>query len=120
MGAGKTTFVRGLARGLGVKITPRSPTFALIRDYGAFVHADLYRVAPRDISGLGLDDYFDAGRIIAVEWGGRAAPGFWRGLTVILLNFVIAGGTKRTITLTESDDLPAAVGEAWERFRCDS
>ena len=74
LGAGKTTFVRGLARGLGVTVAVQSPTFQLVRVYPGRVqlgHVDLYRLeAGAEIGDLGLDDLLDAG-VVAVEWGDR-------------------------------------------------
>ena len=78
LGAGKTTFVRGLAQGLGIdpaEVT--SPTFTLIQEYqgqgGRLVHADLYRLRPDEVPDLGLDEYRAAGCLIAVEWPDRLA-----------------------------------------------
>jgi tRNA threonylcarbamoyladenosine biosynthesis protein TsaE len=74
MGAGKTTFVRGLARGMGIEDDVLSPTFQLVRVYLGSVqlaHADLYRLT--DASGLadlGLDELLDQGAVV-VEWGDR-------------------------------------------------
>lgn len=74
MGAGKTTFVRGLARGLGVSGDVMSPTFQLVRLYRGSIqlaHVDLYRVAePGELADLGLDDLLDEGAAV-VEWGDR-------------------------------------------------
>jgi tRNA threonylcarbamoyladenosine biosynthesis protein TsaE len=82
LGAGKTTFVQGLARGLGVAADRHvaSPTFALVNEHPGrvpLVHADLYRVADaRELCELGLDDAFDRAAV-AIEWLDRfpdAAP----------------------------------------------
>ena len=82
LGAGKTTFVQGLARGAGVPGDRHvaSPTFALVNEHPgrvALVHADLYRVAsPAELTELGLDDVFDRAAV-AIEWLDRfpeAAP----------------------------------------------
>jgi len=74
MGAGKTTFVRGLARGMGASGDVMSPTFQLVRIYpGPIVlaHVDLYRVADaRDLADVGLDELLDQGAVV-VEWGDR-------------------------------------------------
>lgn len=78
LGAGKTAFVRGLARGLGSSAHVASPTFQLVRGYPGRVplaHVDLYRVErPAEIAGLGLDELLDRGAV-AVEWGDRLNVG---------------------------------------------
>jgi tRNA threonylcarbamoyladenosine biosynthesis protein TsaE len=82
LGAGKTTFVQGIARGAGVPPGRHvaSPTFALVNEHPGrvpLVHADLYRVAdPRELEELGLRDAFDRAAV-AIEWLDRfpdAAP----------------------------------------------
>ena len=82
LGAGKTTFVQGVARGLGVAADRHvaSPTFALVNEHPGrvpLVHADLYRVADaRELEELGLTDAFDRA-VVAIEWLDRfpdAAP----------------------------------------------
>jgi tRNA threonylcarbamoyladenosine biosynthesis protein TsaE len=74
LGAGKTTFVRGLARGLGIGAGVQSPTFQLVRVYPGRIqlaHVDLYRLETgADLADLGLDDLLDQG-VVAVEWGDR-------------------------------------------------
>ena len=74
LGAGKTTFVRGLARGLGIVSGVQSPTFPLVRVYPGRIqlaHVDLYRLeAGANLADLGLDDLLDQG-VVAVEWGDR-------------------------------------------------
>jgi len=74
MGSGKTTFVRGLARGLGVEGHVMSPTFQLVRVYPGpiqLAHVDLYRLtSPRALADLGLDELLDQGAVV-VEWGDR-------------------------------------------------
>ncbi len=74
LGAGKTAFVRGFARGLGCSGRAHSPTFALINEYQGgrcrLFHLDLYRLrGPEDIRGAGLEEYLVAPDGIAVvEW----------------------------------------------------
>jgi len=80
LGAGKTAFVRGLAKGLGASPDAvSSPTFTLIQEYRGRVtlqHVDLYRLKPSEVEGLGLDELTDGTGVVAVEWAERwtAAP----------------------------------------------
>ena len=70
MGAGKTTFVKGLAKGLGIEDEVTSPTYAYMNDYdGVLYHYDCYRLSSgEDAEALGLTDYFYAGGICVIEW----------------------------------------------------
>ena len=78
MGAGKTTFVQGLAAGLGIAESPTSPTYAYMNDYdGRLFHYDCYRIeSPEQAERLGLADYFDMGGICVVEW--------WQNIALLL------------------------------------
>jgi tRNA threonylcarbamoyl adenosine modification protein YjeE len=87
LGAGKTVFVRGLARALGLdEDRVHSPTFTLVTEYGRparLAHVDLYRIeSPAELDELGLDELAENGAIVAVEWGERlpagAASRAWR------------------------------------------
>ncbi len=73
LGAGKTHFVKGLAAGLGATVPVTSPTFTLIHEYEGgrlpLFHFDLYRLETEDdVLRIGLDDYLDAGGVLAIEW----------------------------------------------------
>ena len=69
---GKTAFVRGLARGLGVKDPVSSPTFALVHEYHGrlpLYHFDMYRVNNwDDLYSTGFFDYLDLGAVLVTEW----------------------------------------------------
>ncbi len=76
LGAGKTAFVRGLARGLGASVDDvSSPTFTLIQEYRGqgvtLQHVDLYRLQPVEVDDLGLDELIAGGDIVAIEWAER-------------------------------------------------
>ena len=72
LGAGKTSFTRGLARGMGITSDVSSPTFAIVNDYGGtppLVHFDMYKVETwDDLYSSGFFDYLDMGAVLAVEW----------------------------------------------------
>ncbi|OGH08255.1 MAG: tRNA (adenosine(37)-N6)-threonylcarbamoyltransferase complex ATPase subunit type 1 TsaE [Candidatus Levybacteria bacterium RBG_13_35_9] len=74
LGSGKTTFVQGLAKGLGIKKRIFSPTFIIVRSYKIddrnFYHIDLYRTqAKQDLLGVGIDEILkDNKNIVCVEW----------------------------------------------------
>lgn len=76
MGAGKTAFVKGLAKGLGIKEEVTSPTYAYMNDYdGRLFHYDCYRIeSVEQAENLGLADYFDMGGICLIEWAQNIAP----------------------------------------------
>lgn len=78
LGAGKTTFVQGLARGLGITRPVTSPTFILINEYPSrprLYHVDCYRIAEAaEAWGIGLDELIDDDGVCVIEWAERVAP----------------------------------------------
>ncbi|MBM3840095.1 MAG: tRNA (adenosine(37)-N6)-threonylcarbamoyltransferase complex ATPase subunit type 1 TsaE [Verrucomicrobia bacterium] len=100
LGAGKTQFVKGLARGLGIKERVHSPTFALLNIYDRgrlpLFHLDLYRLESQDqIVNAGLEEYFSPRGVSVVEWIER-----WQGPTPASFRqfrFEIVNETERRI-----------------------
>ena len=79
LGAGKTAFVRGMARGAGANPDDvSSPTFTIVQEYAApsvtLYHVDLYRLESAEIDDLGLEDLVSGDGIVAIEWAER-----WKG-----------------------------------------
>ncbi|MDQ1364155.1 MAG: tRNA threonylcarbamoyladenosine biosynthesis protein TsaE [Acidimicrobiaceae bacterium] len=95
LGAGKTAFVQGLARAMGVEGPVTSPTFTLVRSYDGpggvrLVHADVYRLDHlQEIVDLGLPELLEegAGAVGAIEWGEAAAPVLARDYLEIRIDF---------------------------------
>lgn len=111
LGAGKTFFVRAIARALGVREPVTSPTFTLVNEYGlpnggVLVHADLYRLLGADatslrseVDQLGLRDRRSEGAIVAAEWGEDAVDALG-GAVSLRVRLAIEGGHARTAAVS--------------------
>ena len=101
LGAGKTAFTRGLARGLGCKETVTSPTYTIVNEYLGgrlpLFHFDMYRLASSDdLWDIGWEDYLDREGVCAVEWSENVQDAMEDAVTVTIEKL---GETTRQITI---------------------
>ncbi len=106
LGAGKTTFTQGVARGLGVRERVTSPTFTVVRqhacharsDIATLHHADVYRVEHLgEVLDLALGELVEENAVALVEWGDLAASVF--GSDVVTVSFEIENDDERTLVV---------------------
>ncbi len=106
LGAGKTTFVKGIARSLGVRETVTSPTFVIMKIYKLvrqpwrhLVHIDAYRLeSPEELRALGWGEIVtDPKNLILVEWAEKVRPFLPRGYRLISFNYI--GDNERRVSL---------------------
>lgn len=110
LGAGKTTFVQGIAKGLGIKDRILSPTFVLVRNHNVFVnnikklnHIDLYRIEePTEIDKLGIEEFVgEEDSLTVIEWAER------------LLGFNPSKGYRIKFKYLENDKREITIEELW-------
>lgn len=101
LGAGKTAFVRGMARGMGIGCRVSSPTFTIVNEYvGArtLIHFDMYRLDSADeLFDIGWEDYLARGAVCAVEWSENVESAFFGD--EIGVRFEKLSETSRRITI---------------------
>ena len=107
LGAGKTAFTRGLARGLGAAETVTSPTYTIVNEYLSgrlpLFHFDMYRLASADdLWDIGWEDYLDRGGVCAVEWSENVREAMEDAIRVRIEK---TGEESRRITIEGGDDL---------------
>ena len=111
LGAGKTAFVQGFGRGLGVTEPITSPTFTLVQEYVGRLpvhHIDVYRLDQlSEVADLGLSELLDDDSVVLIEWGDAILPMLPADLLEVRLTFG-AGDDDRTIVLRSS-------GRSWLR-----
>ena len=101
LGAGKTAFTRGLARGLGCTDTVTSPTYTIVNEYLSgripLFHFDMYRLrSSDDLWDIGWEDYLERGGVCAVEWSENVAEAMEKPITVTIEKL---GEETRRITI---------------------
>ena len=101
LGAGKTAFTRGLARGLGAAEQVTSPTYTIVNEYLSgrmpLFHFDMYRLASSDdLWDIGWEDYLERGGICAVEWSENVEDAMENAIVVIIEK---TGEESRRITI---------------------
>ena len=105
MGAGKTAFTRGLAKGLGVTESVTSPTYTIVNEYLSgrlpVFHFDMYRLSSsEELFDIGWEDYLERGGVCAVEWSENVADALENPITVTIEK---TGEDSRRITVTGGD-----------------
>lgn len=123
LGAGKTTFVRGVARGCGSSAPVASPTFQLVRIYPGRIqlaHVDLYRLSSSaELVDLGLEELLDQGAVV-VEWGDRLEATLptplgrtWGGaMDAALVSIAHLGGDRRHLRTEREFSRQAPAGRS--------
>ena len=99
MGAGKTAFTKGVAKGLNINKEILSPTYAYMNDYdGVLYHYDCYRLTSgEDAEALGLTDYFYADGVCVIEWSENISDVLPKNTKLVTIEKI--SDTKRKITL---------------------
>ncbi len=101
LGAGKTAFVRGMARGMGLCCRVSSPTFTIVNEYLGerdLIHFDMYRLSGADeLFDIGWEDYLARGAVCAVEWSENVEDAFFGDEIRVRIEKLSDTGRKITI-----------------------
>ena len=109
LGAGKTAFTRGLARGLGCTGRVSSPTFTIVNEHEGrmpLFHFDMYRLSDADeLFDIGWDDYLSRGGVCAVEWSERITEEIPSDAVIVTIRRCEENEDWRRITIEGVQDL---------------
>ncbi len=101
LGAGKTAFVRGMARGMGLSCRVSSPTFTIVNEYlgeRQLIHFDMYRLSSADeLFDIGWEDYLARGAVCAVEWSENVRDAFFGDEVNVTIEKLSDNGRRITI-----------------------
>ena len=101
LGAGKTAFVRGMAKGMGLNCRVSSPTFTIVNEYlgdRELIHFDMYRLSSADeLFDIGWEDYIARGAVCAVEWSENVKDAFFGDEIEVIIDKL--GDTERKISI---------------------
>ena len=104
LGAGKTAFVRGMAKGMGLSCRVSSPTFTIVNEYlgeRELIHFDMYRLSSADeLFDIGWEDYLSRGAVCAVEWSEKVQDAFFGDEITVRIEKL--SDTERKITIEEA------------------
>lgn len=107
LGAGKTAFVRGMAKGLGSHDRVTSPTFTIVNEYGGSLelfHFDMYRLRSSDeLFDIGWEDYLARGGVCVVEWSENVTDAFDGSETKVTLDKLSDTDRKITVESPQED-----------------
>ena len=101
LGAGKTAFVRGMAKGMGISSRVNSPTFTIVNEYigeRELYHFDMYRLGSADeLFDIGWEDYLSRGGVCAVEWSENVSDAFEGNEISVVIEKISDTGRKISI-----------------------
>jgi len=115
LGAGKTRFVAGLARGLSIAARVRSPSFAIVNEYRGrllLLHLDLFRLEAGESVALGLEEQIERGALV-VEWGERLGAAF--ADEALAIEIEPLAESERRLRVSAQRGRGLALLEAWRR-----
>ncbi len=119
LGSGKTTFLQGFARGLGVREEVTSPTFLIFKKYKTekgrfFYHFDAYRVEEKDLCSLGIREKMSSKKnIVAIEWGEKVKKILPYGVTT--LHFTFISSKERELIVKDNSGIISDSFLEWAR-----